>query len=156
VQSEHQLNKRGREEREGNVQQHGPRVSLSFVNTESITVGVQDNRCPAAGHVERLHGELHLVTPEMLNGLVEVVHFQHQVRTIARWLQEWLIGYAERVRTDLILDVKLAAVINRSRAREPQDALIKSRVRGRSVAGYMMKANSMILIGEVISGGNMA
>lgn len=53
------------------------------MNAEFVTVGVQDNRCPAVRKVERLKGELHLVMPEVFNRLVEVIHFQHKLRTVA-------------------------------------------------------------------------
>lgn len=95
------------------------------MNAEFVPVGVQDNRCPAAGHVERLDGERHVVTSKMLYRLVEVVHFQHQVGTVARWLQEWFISKTERVRTDLILDPELVAVIDGGRAGEPENVLIE-------------------------------
>ncbi|HSF08437.1 MAG TPA: hypothetical protein VLA60_03425, partial [Nitrospirales bacterium] len=62
------------------------------MNAELITVGVQDNRCPAVRKVERLKGELHVVMSEMFYRLVEVVHFQHKLRTVARWLQEWFFA----------------------------------------------------------------
>jgi len=68
------------------------------MNAEFVAVGIHYNRCPAARHVERLRGELHSVTFEMLDCSVEVVHFQHEVGTVARWLQEWFISDAERVR----------------------------------------------------------
>jgi hypothetical protein len=63
------------------------------MNAEFVPVGVQNNR-PAAGHVERLDGERHVVTSKMLYCLVEVVHFQSKVRTVAGWLQEWFIADA--------------------------------------------------------------
>ena len=96
------------------------------MNAEFVAVRVQNNRCPAAWHVERLNGERHVVASQMVYRLVEVVHFQSKVGTVAGWLQEWFIANTERVRTDLILHIELAAVIDRSRAGEPQNALIKA------------------------------
>ena len=95
------------------------------MNAEFVTVGIQDNRRPAAGHFERRKGERHLVTSEMLYRLVEVIHFQRQVGTVARWLQEGFVSDSERVRTDLILDPELVAVIDASRADEPENILIE-------------------------------
>ena len=98
---------------------------LSFMNAEFVTVGIQDNRCPAAGRLERRKGERHLVTSGMLYRLVEVIRFQRQVGTVARWLQEGFVSDSERVRTDLILDPELVAVIDASRADEPENILIE-------------------------------
>jgi hypothetical protein len=77
------------------------------MNTEFVTVGIQDNGCPAARHVERLKGELNIVTSEMIYRLVEIVRFQHKLGTFARRHQEWFISDGERVSTDLIFGPEL-------------------------------------------------
>jgi hypothetical protein len=82
-------------------------LGLSFMNTEFVTVGIQDNGCPAARHVERLKGELNIVTSEMIYRLVEIVRFQHKLGTFARRHQEWFISDGERVSTDLIFGPEL-------------------------------------------------
>lgn len=110
-------------------------LGLSFMNAKFVTVGVQDNRCPAVRKVERLKGERHVVMSEVFYRLVEVIHFQHKLRTIARWLQEWFFADGERVRTDLILDPESVGEIHGSRAGKPENALIKGtgprQIRGR-------------------------
>ena len=95
------------------------------MNAELITVRVQDNRCPAVRKVERLKSELHIVVPEMFNSLIKVVHFQHKLRTVARWLQEWFLSDSQRVKTDLILDPESVDQIHGSRFGEPEKALIR-------------------------------
>jgi hypothetical protein len=95
------------------------------MNAELVPVGVQDNRRPAVRKVERLKGKLHVVMSEMFYRLVEVVHFQHKLRTVPRWLQEWFFSDSQRVRADLILDPESVNHIHGSRAGKPENALIK-------------------------------
>lgn len=60
---------------------------VSFMDAELAAVRVGRNRRPAARrHDCRLKGERHFVMSEMLDCHVEVFHFQHQVRTVARRL----------------------------------------------------------------------
>ena len=56
---------------------------FSFMNAQLVTIRVHDNRSPAVGHIKRLNSERHLMTPEMFNRSVEVIYFQHEVRTVA-------------------------------------------------------------------------
>ena len=53
------------------------------MNAELVTIGVRDNGCPAARHVEGLNREPHLMTPEVFDRLLEVVYFQYKVWTVA-------------------------------------------------------------------------
>lgn len=85
---------------------------FAFVDAEFVAVGVGDDGGAAAGQVERLNGEGHDVTAEMRDGLVEVIHFQHEMRAVARGLQERFIAEAERVWANFILDPELVAILN--------------------------------------------
>ena len=75
------------------------------------------------------------MTFQMLHRLIKVVNFQHQVGTIARWLEEWFIADTQRVRTDLLLDVELVAINHSGCAFGPENILIEStgtfQIRGR-------------------------
>lgn len=95
------------------------------MNAEFVAVGVLDNRCPAAGQRDRFKGELHVVMPEMLDGLVKVFHFQRKMRTIARWLQERFLSNGERVRADLVLDPESIGDSEKSRGSESQNTFIE-------------------------------
>jgi hypothetical protein len=53
------------------------------MNTEFVAVGIHNYCSAAARHLERLNSERHLMTPEMFNRSVEVIYFQHEVRTVA-------------------------------------------------------------------------
>ena len=56
---------------------------FSFMNAQLVTIRVHDNCSPAVGHIKGLNSERHLMTPEMVNRSVEVIYFQHEVRTVA-------------------------------------------------------------------------
>ena len=56
---------------------------LSFVNSQLVAVRVKDDGSPASGRVERIKRELHVMLPEVLYRLVEIIHFKNKMRTIA-------------------------------------------------------------------------
>ncbi len=80
------------------------------MDAESVAVRIRDDGSPTRWHVERLDGERDVVTSKMLDRLVEVVHLEDKLGTVARRLQKWLVADAERVRTDLVLDPELIAI----------------------------------------------
>jgi hypothetical protein len=78
------------------------RSRFSFVDAEFIAIRVHDDCRPAARrHHRRLKRKPDVLTREMFDRLIEIVRFQHHVRTISGRLEERLVANTERVRTDL-------------------------------------------------------
>ena len=83
------------------------------------------SRGHAAGQLDRFQCELYFMTTEMLDRLLEVVHFQRNVWTVSRRFQKRFLPDRERVWTDFILDPEAVWDIERHRRCEPQYSLIE-------------------------------
>lgn len=58
------------------------------MDAKPIAVGVGDHGGAAGRHVERLDRKGHAVFPEQGEGLVEVIHFQNELRTVGGGFQK--------------------------------------------------------------------
>lgn len=95
------------------------------MNAKFITVGVYNNRRPAARHIERFMGELYAVATEMLDRLVEILHFQREMGAVSRRFQERFFSEGERVRPYLILDPESIRDIDGGCRGESENSLIE-------------------------------
>jgi hypothetical protein len=46
------------------------------MNSEFVSIGIHDDRCPAAGQLERFMSELYFMISEMLYRFFKVLYFQ--------------------------------------------------------------------------------
>lgn len=110
---------------------------LSFMDAQSVAIWIHDDRCAASRRRDkRLDRERNLVLPEVLDRLPEIVHFQTDVRPIARRLQERFLPDRERVRPDLILEPEPLFELHGNRTRKPEHSLVK-RARPRQVRRWI-------------------
>jgi hypothetical protein len=83
---------------------HSLGPGFAFMDAQLVAVGIENDGRPAAGQIEGVVGEGNVMTAQVRDGFVEIGHFQHQLRAVARRFEERLVPDGQGMRADFVFD----------------------------------------------------
>src|SRR5688572_15486184 len=99
---------------------------VAAMNTNGVSVRVSDERHPANRTIEWFLGEIHSVLLEVLDGQIEILHFQGYPATVRTWFPvRRHIRDRDNVRTHLVFHPEFTIVVEYHSHRQIQHAFIE-------------------------------